>query len=213
MGGGIVVSRIILLSGSRTGSHYICKLFNDTVKSKFYPELINKHHWPNKKRYIPTTKPYSSKTIFEILRKSENFITKYYTAYDISPEDILTFAKQNNVKFYFLYRKNNIETMISFLYMKYKGKATHENLQKAASMVVNNNTTMLETYNYFKPYIVNKFTYEDLYFDKRDLYKLDIVPKNTVYDYTKQEVSQSTKTFITTKKDLLKYLPERECIL
>ncbi len=53
MGGGIVVSKIILLSGARTGSHYICKLFNDTVKSKFYPELMNKSHWLNKNKTKP----------------------------------------------------------------------------------------------------------------------------------------------------------------
>lgn len=221
MGRSIIMKRIFLLTGSRAGSHYLSTLFNTSVNAFHMPEIMNKSHWPNKKDYIPkickkhslSTK-YNKENISNILQNEEKFIVKYYTGdeYDILPENIIDFSKRLNVEFYFLYRKSNIDSLISFLYMHYQGKPTTDRLKKAAELVENNNKKIKETYNIFRPYIKNIITYEELSFTEEDLKLLDVTKTSNSVSITKKQVQQKDKEKII-KKDLAKYILESEFVL
>lgn len=170
------MKRIFLLSGSRAGSHYICTLFNTAFSTAHLPELLNKSHWPNKKDYVSRyckknkiTNNFNKENVFKILSNEQYFITKYYLGYDMTPKDILNFALDNNVEFYFLYRKNNIDTIISLLYMHHGGKPTKERITKAIELANYNNGLLKNTYEYFKDYIKSVIVYEDLTFTIKDL--------------------------------------------
>lgn len=213
------MKRIFLLTGSRAGSHYLSTLFNSATNAFHMPEIINSTHWPNGKDYIcnicarnKLPVKYTKENIFEILENENNFIVKYYTGddYKISPQDILDFSKLNDIEFYFLYRKNNIDSLISFLFLHYQGKPTNSRLQKAAKLVKSNNNKVKETYNFFRPYIKNIITYEELSFTIQDLKFLDVISSNGVI--TQKQVLYNDKEKVL-KKDLKKYLDESEFVL
>jgi hypothetical protein len=213
------MKRIFLLTGSRTGSHYLSTLFNSGLDAFHMPEIINATHWPNKKEYInkaclknKLSLKYTKDNIFQILQNENRFIVKYYLGDDykkISPQDILEFSKNNNVEFYFLYRKNNIDSLISFLYLHYQGKPTVDRLKKAANLVKYNNFKITETYNIFQPYIKNIITYEELNFTEKDLKLLDVNDITHPVSITKKQVKDK-ETML--KKDLAVYLNEREFV-
>lgn len=213
------MKKIFLLSGSRAGSHYISTLYNSAFFANHFPELLNSQHWKKDgKEYVDKLckknkigKIYNKENIFKILDNENQFITKYYTGYEeISPQEILDYAIEHNIDFYFLYRKNNIESLISFLYMHYHGKPTNARLTKAANNVMHNNQKLRETYNFFKPYIKNIITYEELTFTVNDLKLLGIYnsPQHTV-SITPKSVSKEDKEKIT-KKDLSRYITRNE---
>lgn len=172
------MKKIILLTGSRSGSHYLCTLYNTAYNLNHMPEILNADHWPAKKYYIPD-QSFDVSTAFDLLRKQPYYITKYYTGYEyVSPDQLFNFASDENCDFYFLYRKSNISTFVSYMYMRFNGVATEENLQSAAEHVKYNNTQLTKTYKIFKPFIKKVFTYEDLKFDKSDLELLGVTPLN-----------------------------------
>lgn len=221
MGRKITMKKIILLSGSRAGSHYISTLFNTSQSAFHMPELFNIDHWPNKKDYIKTAcaknnlpLKYNKETIFKILENEKTFITKYYLGYStITPKEIITFANNVGAEFYFLYRKNNIDSLISFLYMKFQGKPTAKRLEAASRYVKNNNRLLRETYICFNSYIKNTFTYEELLFTIEDLKHIEVSSiTNNNYKITQKSVSPQQREKIL-NKDLSKYLDEREFYL
>lgn len=215
------MKKIFLLTGSRAGSHYISTLFNTSQNAFHMPELLNADHWPKNKDYIKTAcvknnlpLKYNKKNLFHILENEKIFITKYYLGYHhITPKEILEFAIKINAEFYFLYRKNNIDSLISYLYMKFQGKPTSKRLQAASDYLKRNNRLLQETHSYFKPYIKNTFTYEDLSFNVKDLSFLGIDSViNHNYKITQKNVSVIQKEKILSK-DLSKYIDEREFYL
>lgn len=215
------MKKIFLLTGSRAGSHYISTLFNTSQSAFHMPELLNAQHWPNSKDYVKTACvknnlpiKYNKETVFRILENEKTFITKYYVGYQqIAPEEILEFANKIGAEFYFLYRRNNVDSLISYLYMKFQGKLTSKNLQAASNYVKNNNRLLKNTHEYFNSYIKNTFIYEDLSFTINDLRYLDVSDiKNCNYKITQKNVSAFQKEKIL-NKDLSKYIDEREFYL
>ena len=168
------MKRIILLTGSRAGSHYLCTLYDSAYGLRHMPEILNANHWPGGKPYVPASE-FDLTTAFNTIRKEESFIVKYYTGYElVSPSNLLDFAERENCEFYFLYRQSNIDTLISYMYMKFDGEVTEENLQVAADNVSYNNQEVRRTYELFQNRIKQILRYEDLTFTGTDLNLLGV---------------------------------------
>ena len=207
--------RIILLSGSRQGTHYICNLFYDNLNvPDIAPEVLHIEQWnmnPRSNRLNNTIDRFDLSTIDNIKEKmkfivknSENFIVKYWIQYLLSVEEMKNLRNQTDAKFVFLYRENIVDTIISYivisihgylddpLYKIKKSQLKKIDIDKVIRFSLNMYKQMNDTYILFKDDIDTIVKYEDFKNDKNDL-RLIGIDIDVLYNNTKKVVTPLVK--------------------
>jgi hypothetical protein len=212
------MNKIILLTGSRTGSHYICNLFYHTLGISFIPpELLHSEHWDiklisKKTNFFNLNKRYdfAKASMKYVIDNADNYIIKYCDFYEkFTPEEIIKIANQHNAKFYYLYRENVIDTFISFLIVSKYGYLDNPqkinidnlNLDKAVQTTVSNYARLITLYKNFESHINGIIKYEDFNNTPNDLKLLGINVDNVVIK-NKKIISSEVKDEILKKYNL-----------
>lgn len=212
------MNKIILLTGSRTGSHYICNLFYHTLNIPFIPpELLHSEHWDiklqsKKSNFYDLNKKYDfTKACMKyVIDNSSNYIIKYCDFYEkFTPKEIIEIANQHGAKFYYLYREDVLDTFISFLIVSKYGYLDNPqkinihnlNLDTAVQMTVSNYARLINLYENFESHIDGIIKYETFNNTANDLELLGIKVNNVVIK-NKKIISNDVKNEILKKYDL-----------